>query len=941
VTDEPEATPLRPIRVVADARLKVTLLNFELPLMSGVLFVVAAALSYVLLQLPLSPPMKFAASLLMGTAGLVAGSQTREGVWIGVWWLYTRLNGLFPAAVVDGRPRRALLSIQAVPDRDGEAPAASAESRSLDVVQLRGTRAELPGLPGFLQPLVSLPQVVDLKDGIARLAGVGYVAILRYDGPVAALGGRGYQDWCDTALRAWVPAIKAPVQFVTLVEHMDRAQAEQAFDTYVERGAMVATKDDGVGSARAQVRRELVQLERRAAGAQAEFSVCFTHYLVVAPGAADRSGRPYGSFLHRAHLRRECGEKEARGFLSVAVRTAAQVGITTAVPDVQEIRRLYSRTVLGASSAATSRAGTLVDDAWRRTVVVQNLGSEAESGCVAAALLAARTEAIASVHYHPGDPDVARRRIRRRIAALKAAQRQAHGSNQETTQAIEQQEMLERALINRLTQPATMAITVTLSASTRAELERATTALETELARGMRRTVRPTGPGFLHLVAATPGAAPLGRGVIEVTDDYAPCFLPAMGTPFSDARLPYYGRNLATDAPVYWSMFGGQNNSALVLGKSGSGKSVSTMTIAVREGYRGVRTRDDTVLPTTVVVIDHSGEWEAAMDLLGGRCVSLGHDSLNVFGLTLGADAREAAVLAAPTLAVMVGEETVSSDGAAPRVWLDRGGHSLLKTALLGFLERRVSVHAEPVLSDFVSFLLDSAAELRRDNARAALRYEEMAERLHDYVLPPYDVAFDRPSSFNLGDGLSTAIGVGELGDLAGGNLTAVYAMALMAFRRMLRSHAGRVVLIIDDAHPLLVNRIAAEILNDSIRECRKFDGAVVIGSQQAEDFLENPVGRVLAGNSDTKIIGALDPAVARAAAEAFGLSAEHLALLTQLTRRQAGTFVLSTPRASCPMRFMPGPMEPYFVGDANDPGGSAFRPGAISALNSDRPARA
>jgi hypothetical protein len=911
VSDEQQAQAIRPIRVVADARLKVTLLNFELPLMAGVLFVAAACLSYVVLQLPLSPSTKFVTCLLMGAAALVFGSQTRDGV--GVSWLYGRLNGLLPTAVVDGRPRRARLSVQAVPDHAGGAMDGAGDARTLDVVQLRGTRAELSPVPEFLRPLLSIPRILDVQNGLVRLEGVGYVAVLRYEGPVSALGGAGYQEWCDAVLRSWVPAIKAPVQFVTVVEHMDRSQAEQAFDAQVDRGAMVAPATDPIRAATAHVRRELVQLERQAAGAQAEFSVCFTHYLVVAPGAADRSGRPYGAYLHRAHLRRECGEREARGFLSVAVRTAAQVGVNVTVPDVEEIQRLYRRTVLGASSAATSPDGTLVDEAWRRTVVLQNLGSEAESGCVAAALLAARAEAVASVHYHSGDPDAARRRIRRRIAALKAAQRQARGSNQETTEAIEQQEMLERALINRTTQPATMAVTMTLSASTRAELERATKAVETELARGMRRTVRPQGPGFLHLVAAAPGTAPLGRSVVEVTDDYAPCFLPAMGTPFSDARLPLYGRNPWTDAPVYWSMFNGQNNSVLVLGKSGSGKSVGMMTIAVREGYRGVRDRDNVVLPTTMLVIDRSGEWQAAMDLLGGRHVSLGRDSLNVFGLTLGFDTREAAVLAAPTLTIMVGDETATTDGGAPRVWLDRGSQSLLKTALIGFLDRRASVDDEPVLSDFVRFLLQSAAEVRSKNERAAVRYQEMAQRLHDYTLPPYDVAFDRASSFSLSDGLSTAIGVGELGDLVGGDLSAVYAMALMAFRRLLRSHRGRVVFIVDDAHAFMVNRIAAELLNETIRECRKFDGAVILGSQQIEDFLESPEGRVLAGNSDTKLIGAIDGAFARSVSEGFGLSAEHLALLTQLTQKQAGTFVVSTPRASCPMRFMPGPLEPYF----------------------------
>lgn len=913
MSEESHAVSVRPIRVVADARLRVTVLNIELPLTSGVLFVVAALLSYLLLRLPLPPSSKFVASLVLGGGALLLGSRTREGVWIGVAWLYRRLGPFLPRLVVDGLPRRALVDIESVPERVADAEMLPHDARSLDVIRMRGVPSPPLPFPVFLQPLVSIPRLLDVHDGAAHLEHAGWVAIVRYEGPMAGLGGTAYQAWCDNVLRAWIPAIKAPAQFITVVERMDRAQAEQAFDRDVDRTDVPESDRTTMDGARARVRGELLQAEQNAAGAQAEFAVRFTHYLALTPGAADRSGRPYGSFLHRAHLRRVCGEHEARSLLNVAVRTASQLGISCSVPDADEVRGLYRRSVLGASSGAATQSGILVDDAWRTTVTVQSLGSEVEPGCIAAALLAARTEAIASVHYCLGDPEVARRRIRRRVAALKTAQRQARGANQETTEAIEQQEMLERALINRLTQPATMAISVTLSAATRSHLEQAATALETELRRGMRRTVRPTGPGFLPLVATSPGCAPLGRSVLDVTDDYAPCFLPALGTPFGDARLPHYGRNLQTGAPVYWSMFAGQNNSALVLGKSGAGKSVSMMTMAVREGYRAARAADGTVLPTSVIAIDHSGEWQAATDLLGGRCVSLGRDSLNVFGLGLGADARDAAVLVAPTLAIMAGDEIgAAAQGSAMPLWLDRGGQALLKTALMDFLTRRHSVRDEPLLSDFVRHLLDAATNVRGTDPRAATQLEEMAGRLRDYTLPPLDAAFDRASSFNLADGISTSIGVGELGDLVGGNLTSVYAMVLMAFRRLLRRHAGRAILVIDDAHPLMVNRYAAEILNDTIRECRKFDGAVMVGSQQPEDFLENPVGRVLAGNSETKIIGALDTAVASAAAASFGLGPEYLSLLTQLTRRQAGTVVLSTPQASCAMRFSPGPLEPY-----------------------------
>ncbi len=80
---------------------------------------------------------------------------------------------------------------------------------------------------------------------------------------------------------------------------------------------------------------------------------------------------------------------------------------------------------------------------------------------------------------------------------------------------------------------------------------------------------------------------PLGRSLQLTSDSVAACLLPALGTPFADQHQPLVGINQLTGAPAYLSIWSRLNHNAVVVGSSGSGKSVAAKTLLVRHLMEG------------------------------------------------------------------------------------------------------------------------------------------------------------------------------------------------------------------------------------------------------------------------------------------------------------------------------------------------------------------
>ena len=885
-------TGTRFVRVVADARAKIPFVGgWSIGMMTACLMLFSTIPMAILFHLPIPARWQFGSCFALLFFSGWLGSQQKEGVWLGTHRFYERFAGnLMPHAIVDGKARRAKVRVADVHSGTG--------AGIQDVVHRKRVRGTARTPFSWLRLYTEIPKASQVEAGLFHLDGCGYVGVIKFGATTAALGSIAYQQWCDNVLEDWIPSIKAPVQFLTTSTHSDRRDAELAFDRGVDHEAVGRDVQAGKRVA-SEVRRWLVASERDLAGDMAAWSLMLTHYLVVMPGAADKAGRPFASRIHASFGRRPATREEAERCLTAALRRAPMAGVRAEAAPAGEISGLINSSILGAQDAAATPDGTWFNNRWHRTVCLQGLGPEVATGLVVSGFTSTRAESVASVHYFPGDADTVRRRLRRRISGLEETLKRT-GDNSESREALSQTRRLEKALINREVSCGNLAVSVTVSAVTREELASVVERLVAELSRGMNRTIVPSGPGFLPVLAGAPGGVPLGRAVFEVTSDFAPYLLPVMGTPFSDPELPLVGRHAITNAPLYWSSFAGDSFSMLIVGKPGAGKSVVVKEIVVREAMRCIK-RNGEVFGTTVVVIDPKNEYESTMDLIGGRYVEMGRDSLNVFSLTLDLPPDEGAALVLPPLSVMAGDEYGGADDGRVITRLNAESSAVLEAALTQFLTTRGWSNAEPLLGDFIAFLRD--AGIKR-SAWEQDRCETFAARLSNYAQGLRGRAFNRPSTFNIADGTSIAIGLGEYASAYEGNLTAVFATIFTAARRAMRSMRGRLLVVGDEAHYCFEDKKAAGVLDDMIREGRAFGCGVILASQQPQDFMSG-VGETLAGLAETKIILSLDKSVGDRAQSVFELSGEQLDVLTH--NNEPGLAVLWTPTQNALIRVWPG----------------------------------
>ena len=208
------------------------------------------------------------------------------------------------------------------------------------------------------------------------------------------------------------------------------------------------------------------------------------------------------------------------------------------------------------------------------------------TGAVVDALIRSRAKGHANLHVVPVEAKVARRVLDRRAAMQRYTAREGNDAvdNQialaDTTAAL-------AAIAQRQLIPCRVALSVAVRDSVLARAVETAERLDGLLRGQGFDIVYPTSPGLLPSLSVTPGGAPLGRSLQLTSDSVAACLLPALGTPFEDQRQPLIGINQLTGAPAYLSIWSWPNHNAVVVGSSGSGKSVVAKTLLVRHVMEG------------------------------------------------------------------------------------------------------------------------------------------------------------------------------------------------------------------------------------------------------------------------------------------------------------------------------------------------------------------
>ena len=276
-----------------------------------------------------------------------------------------------------------------------------------------------------------------------------------------------------------------------------------------------------------------------------------------------------------------------------------------------------------------------------------------------------------SLHVDPIDPLTAAERLRRRLARLEAGRR--HGAEHarlpdpDTDAAAEDAHDLAARLARGETRLFRVGLYLAVHADTDTALAEQVAAVRA-LAASLLLDAR---PASWRQLAGWTSCLPLGLDRLDV-DRIMDTDAVAAGFPFSSPDLPppdpasprtstgvLYGYNAASSGLVHWDRFAQDNYNAVVLARSGAGKSYLVKLELLRSLYRGIEG----------FVLDPEGEYVRLTHAVGGVVLDLGAPGVHLNPLDLPlyrdrdgrlrapADAyTQACLFTHTTLAVLLGE---------------------------------------------------------------------------------------------------------------------------------------------------------------------------------------------------------------------------------------------------------------------------------------------
>jgi hypothetical protein len=206
----------------------------------------------------------------------------------------------------------------------------------------------------------------------------------------------------------------------------------------------------------------------------------------------------------------------------------------------------------------------------------------------------------------------------------------------------------------------------------------------------------------------------------------------AAAFPFASPELPtadgvLYGRNTASQGLVLWDRFTRENYNAVILAKSGAGKSYHAKLEVLRCLYRGVE----------AAIIDPEREYQRLTDAVGGTYLRLGAPGVRLNPFDLPADGRtdtlaRRALFLHTLIAVMLAAPLTPQESAT----LDR--------AILAAYQTR-GINADPRTHTRPAPLLrDLAAALEADEDATG---HDLAARLARFTTGSHRMLFDGPTT--------------------------------------------------------------------------------------------------------------------------------------------------------------------------------------------------
>lgn len=489
-----------------------------------------------------------------------------------------------------------------------------------------------------------------------------------------------------------------------------------------------------------------------------------------------------------------------------------------------------------------------------------------------------------SVHVDPVDPVTAASRLKRQLAKLESGRRRTaeHGrlADPSVDAATEDAYDLADRLARGEGRLFRAGLYLTVHAATAEALADEVAAVRA-LCASMLLDAKPT---TYRSLQGWVSCLPMGLDLIGMRRTFDTAALSA-AFPFISPDLPpgdptstrapsgvLYGHNLGSQGLVHWDRFadGIGNHNAVVLGRSGAGKSYLVKLELLRSLYRGVEG----------IVIDPEDEYTRLAGAVGGTVVRLGAPGVRLNPLDLPLHTRPDGRLSAPADAVvrrsLFAHTLLSVLLGQPLTPTER---AVADTAITGTYQR-AGITADPRTWRRPAPLL---RDLRDTLASGDDTARQLAERLHPYVDGAFRQLFDGPTT-TVPDGHLVLFALRELPDelKPAGTLLTLDAV----WRRVANPATRRPrLVVVDEAWLLMAQTEGADFLLRMAKSARKHWAGLTVATQDAADVLGTDLGRAVVANAATQILLRQAPQTIDQIAAAFALSdGEKQFLLTAET---------------------------------------------------------
>jgi hypothetical protein len=363
-----------------------------------------------------------------------------------------------------------------------------------------------------------------------------------------------------------------------------------------------------------------------------------------------------------------------------------------------------------------------------------------------------------------------------------------------------------------------------------------------------------------------------------------------------------YGYNIGSQGLVHWDRFGEgmHNHNAVILGRSGAGKSYLVKLELLRSLYRGIE----------VAVVDPEDEYARLATAAGGTYVHLGAREvrLNPFDLPIHtrADGRRTAPKDAlvrrslflhTAIAVLLGDEL----GAVERAALDRAIAVTYQSVGIT-ADARTWTRPAPTLR-ILRDQLAAAGQVGDDSAG------DLAARLHPFVEGAFKQLFDGPTTTNP-EGHVVVFSLRDLPD----ELKPIGTLLVLdaVWRRVSNPAIRRPrLVVVDEAWLLMQEKSGAEFLFRMAKASRKHWAGLTVCTQDIADVLGSDLGKAVVANAATQILLRQASQAIDEIARTFDLSAGERQFLLSADRGQ-GLLSAGTQRVA--FQSIASPTEHYLV---------------------------